>query len=229
MSFSLPDEITPVQISLQVTFPKFLIIPIPLLWTLLKAAVPFLKGDSLMGSLPVYSWAAWSLPYLTRKFCLLSSQWLSPLAPRYGSDFLSHSSGGTAGRERFSLIQNQTSVLCCLLLPSGTCKVLQGLPKKERRSWMLSFGGEWKPNFFCVHETHLTPSNSSLSLSVFLPKWKSSKKMQSSQSLVLYFFWGFFWFCFFSHVIICITNLREYNVKAPFLTKKAQKTQNLTF
>lgn len=71
-SFSFPDEITPVQISLQVTFPKFLIIAIPLLQTLLKAAVSFLKSDSLMGSLPVYSWAAWSLPFLTRK--LLSAQ-----------------------------------------------------------------------------------------------------------------------------------------------------------
>lgn len=61
-----------VQISLQVTFPKFLIIPIPLLQILMKVAVSFLKSDSLMGSLPVYSWAAWSLPYLTRN--LLSAQ-----------------------------------------------------------------------------------------------------------------------------------------------------------
>lgn len=197
MSFSLPDEITPVQISLQVTFPKFLIIPIPLLWTLLKAAVPFLKGDSLMGSLPVYSWAAWSLPYLTRKFCLLSSQWLSPLAPRYGSDFLSHSSGGAAGRERFSLIQNQTSVLCCLLLPSGTCKVLQGLPKKERRSWMLSFGGEWKPNF-SVCMRHIWPHPILLFLSLFSFQNENLLKKCKVRKVWFYTFSGvFFGFVFF--------------------------------
>lgn len=165
MSFSLQDEITPVQISLQVTFPKFLIIPIPLLWTLLKVAVSFLKSDSLMGSLPVYSWAAWSLPYLTRKFCLLSSQRLSPLAPRYGSDFLSHNSG-EGWRERFSLIQNQTSVLCCLLLPSGTCKVLQGLPKKERSPgcYLLEENGN---QTFSMYMRHIWPHAILLFLSLF--------------------------------------------------------------
>lgn len=144
-----------------------------LLWTLLKAAVSFLKSDFLMGSLPACSWAARSLPYLTRK--LLSAQ--LPTAQPSGTQICFWFSFPQfwGRKKRFSLIQNQAPVLCCLFLPSGTFKVLQELLKRERGSWMLSFGGEWNPRFFCVHETHLIPRNFSLSLSLFLPVWKPPK------------------------------------------------------
>lgn len=152
----------------------------------------------------MYSWAAWSLPYLTRK--LLSAQLPTAQPSRTPIQFWFSFPllwGQERERERFSLIQNQASVLCCLLLPYGTFKVLQELLKRERGSWMLSFRGEGKPSFFGVDETHLTSCNSPLSPSVFLPIWKSPK------NAIITF--------------ICFTNLSECDVKYHFGPKIPEK------
>lgn len=56
---------------------------------------------------------------LQESFCLLSSQQLSPLVPRYNSDFLSHYFGGRRERERDSpsfKIKLQSCVACSYLM-----------------------------------------------------------------------------------------------------------------
>lgn len=113
----------------------------------------FWKVIFQMGSLPACSWAAWSLPYLTRK--LLSAQ--LPTAQPSGTQICFWFSFPQlwGERKRFSLIQNQASVLCWLLLPSGTFKVLQELlrGKEGPGCYLLEKGNQ----DFSVYMRHIWP------------------------------------------------------------------------